>query len=156
MRHARDPALACFRTVCALACAMAIVPLGVGVRAQTPAAAPASTVHRLVMQVSDADPAKWNLALNNARNVQADLGRDKVTVEIVAYVPGLGMLKMDSVVGARVAEAIDQGVRLLACENTMTHQKISQADMLPRLGYVPSGVVQLMQRQQQGYAYIRP
>lgn len=108
------------------------------------------------MQVSDADPAKWNLALNNARNVQADLGRDKVTVEIVAYGPGLGMLKMDSVVGARVAEAIDQGVRLLACENTMTHQKISQADMLPRLGYVPSGVVQLMQRQQQGYAYIRP
>jgi intracellular sulfur oxidation DsrE/DsrF family protein len=47
-------------------------------------------------------------------------------------------------------------VRVFACENTMTNQKLVRADMLPRIAYVPSGVVQLMQRQQQGYAYIRP
>ena len=44
--------------------------------------------HRVVFQVSDNDPAKWNLALNNARNVQADLGKDEVEIEIVAYGPG--------------------------------------------------------------------
>lgn len=47
--------------------------------------------HRVVLQVSDSDPAKWNLALNNARNIQQDLGRQNVEVEIVAYGPGLGM-----------------------------------------------------------------
>jgi len=52
--------------------------------------------YKIVLQVSDADPAKWNLALNNARNVQEDLGKDNVEVEIVAYGPGLGMLKGDS------------------------------------------------------------
>ena len=46
---------------------------------------------RVVFQVSDADPAKWNLALNNARNVQQDLGQDNVQIEIVAYGPGLGI-----------------------------------------------------------------
>ncbi len=39
---------------------------------------------RVVFQVSDNDPAKWNLALNNARNVQQDLGKDNVQIEIVA------------------------------------------------------------------------
>ena len=75
---------------------------------------------QLVMQVSDNDPAKWNLALNNAKNVQTDLGARTSTIEIVAYGPGIGMLKADSVVGNRVAEAMAAGVKVVACENTMT------------------------------------
>jgi hypothetical protein len=61
--------------------------------------------NRVVMQVSDADPGKWNLALNNVRNLQADLGASNVEIEIVAYGPGIGMLKPDSVVGNRIGEA---------------------------------------------------
>jgi len=47
--------------------------------------------HKLVIQVSENDPAVWNLALNNAENVQEALGKDKVDIEIVAYGPGLNM-----------------------------------------------------------------
>ena len=112
--------------------------------------------NRAVFQVSDGDPQKWNLALNNARNVQDDLGKDAVELEIVVYGPGIGMLKMDSTVGNRVAEALKSGVKVVACENTMKAQHIVRADMLADIGYVPAGVVELMQKQQQGYAYIRP
>jgi len=112
--------------------------------------------HKVVFQVSDADPAKWNLALNNARNVQQDLGADKTAVEIVVYGPGIGMLKMDSPVGNRVTQALGTGVSVVACENTMRAQKLARADMLSDIGYVPAGVVQLMQRQKEGYSYIRP
>ena len=56
----------------------------------------AQVKQKVLFQVSDNDPAKWNLALNNARNVQADLGKDKVQIEIVAYGPGLNMLKAES------------------------------------------------------------
>jgi uncharacterized protein len=125
----------------------------VGAHAQS---ASAERQHKVVFQVSDADPAKWNLALNNARNVQQDLGKDKVAIEIVAYGPGIGMLRLDSVAGARVAEAMASGVSVVACENTMRNQKIGRDDMLPKIGYVAAGVVQLMTRQQEGYAYIRP
>lgn len=59
-----------------------------------------------MFQVGDADPAKWNLTLNNARNVHQDPGREKVAIEIVAYGPGIGMLKMDSVAGARITNAL--------------------------------------------------
>ncbi|HTP99382.1 MAG TPA: DsrE family protein [Casimicrobiaceae bacterium] len=116
----------------------------------------ASVRPRVVMQVSDADPAKWNLALNNAKNIQSDLGAANVDIEIVAYGPGIGMLKADSVVGNRIDEAVAAGVNVVACENTMRGQKLAKADMLAKVGYVSAGVVELMQKQQQGWAYIRP
>jgi intracellular sulfur oxidation DsrE/DsrF family protein len=135
--------------------ATATLALGaaLGARAQQ-GAAPAK--HRAVFQVSDADPQKWNLALNNVRNVQDDLGAEFTELEIVAYGPGIGMLKGDSTVAARVAAALKAGVKVVACENTMKAQKLSVADMLPAIGYVPAGVVELMLRQREGYAYIRP
>jgi intracellular sulfur oxidation DsrE/DsrF family protein len=113
--------------------------------------------HKAVFQVSDADPQKWNLALNNAKNVADDLGgEDAVDLEIVVYGPGIGMLKADSPVGKRVADALKNGVKVVACENTMKAQKLVYADMLPGIGYVPAGVVELMKKQREGYAYIRP
>ena len=119
-------------------------------------AQPAAQRSKVVIQVSDGDQAKWNLALNNARNIQADLGAANVDIEIVAYGPGIGMLKLDSPVANRVDEANAAGVKVLACENTMKGQKLVRSDMLGSVGYVNAGVVEIMQRQQQGWAYIRP
>lgn len=115
-----------------------------------------SARQHVVIQVSDNDPAKWNLALNNARNVQTDLGKDKVDVEIVAYGPGLAMLKSDSKVAPRLAQALDSSIGLMACENTMRNTKTTRADMYSGISYVDAGVVHLMKRQREGWAYIRP
>jgi len=111
---------------------------------------------KVVIQVSDNDPAKWSLALNNARNVQQDLGKDNVQIEIVAYGPGLGMLKAESKVADRLAQALDNDVGLLACENTMTNTKVSRDEMYGGIAYVKAGVTHIMKRQQEGWAYIRP
>ena len=112
--------------------------------------------NRVLIQVSDGDAAKWNLALNNARNLQTDLGAGNVDIEIVAYGPGIGMLKLDSPVANRIGEAKDAGVRIMACENTMKAQKLVRGDMLNGIGYVEAGVVEIMQRQQEGWTYLRP
>jgi len=111
---------------------------------------------KVVIQVSDGDAAKWNLALNNAKNLQTDLGAAKVDIEIVTYGPGIEMLKAESVVGNRVDEALKSGVKVFACENTMHGQKLTKPDMLAGIGYVSAGVVEIMEKQQQGWAYIRP
>lgn len=133
------------------ALAAAVVPAGAA-RAQAGDARP----NKVVLQVSDADPHKWALALSNAYNVQTGLGAETVDFEIVVYGPGIAMLKRDSTVGDRVASAMKSGVRFVACENTMEGQHLTPADMLPGIGYVPAAVIELMQKQQQGYAYIRP
>jgi intracellular sulfur oxidation DsrE/DsrF family protein len=111
---------------------------------------------RVIFQVSDNDPAKWNLALNNARNVQAELGKNNVQIEIVAYGPGLAMLKAESPAAARLAQALDDNVGLLACVNTMENTKTSKSDMYGGIGYVQAGVTHIMKRQKEGWAYIRP
>ena len=111
---------------------------------------------RVVIQVSDNDPAKWSLALNNAKNVQQDLGKQNVQIEIVAYGPGLGMLKAESKVADRLAAALDDSVGLIACENTMTNTKVSRSEMYGGIAYVKAGVTHIMKRQQEGWAYIRP
>ena len=112
--------------------------------------------NQAVFQVSDADPQKWNLTLNNVKNVIEELGAEKVDLEIVVYGPGIGMLKADSPVGKRIAEALKSGVKVVACENTMKSQNLVYANMLPEIGYVPAGVVELITKQREGYSYIRP
>lgn len=121
-----------------------------------PSAAQAAEKSKMVIQVSDSNPATWNLALNNAKNVQKDVGKDNVELEIVAYGPGIGMLKADAEVANRIDEAVGSGVKVMACENTMRGQKLGKEDMNTKIGYVPSGVVEIMKRQQEGYTYLRP
>jgi intracellular sulfur oxidation DsrE/DsrF family protein len=123
--------------------------------AEVPTATSAQAGAKVVFQVSDSDPGKWNLVLNNAANAQKDLGTTLVA-EIVAFGPGIGMLESDSPVAKRVQTALASGIKIVACENTMAALKLSHKDMLPGIGYVSAGVVELIERQQQGYAYIRP
>ena len=111
---------------------------------------------RVVVQVSEADPARWNLVLNNVKNLQDDLGAGNVEIEVVAYGPGIGMLKLDAVSNSRVSDAIKAGVQIAACENTMRNQKLERADMHPNVSYVPAGVTEIVQRQRDGWAYLRP
>lgn len=110
----------------------------------------------IVIQMSDNDAAKWNLALNNAKNLQEDVGAADVDIELVAYGPGINMFKLESPVAARIAEALKAGVKVVICENTMRGQKVTKDDMLPDLAYVPAGVTELMKKQQAGWAYLRP
>ncbi len=120
------------------------------------AAAAGPAKNKVVFQVSDSDPAKWNLALNNVRNLQTELPDDESDIEVVVYGPGIGMLKGDSPVAHRIADALKNGVKVVACENTMKGMKLTYADMLPAIGYVPAGVVEIVRKQQQGYSYVRP
>ena len=128
--------------------------IGAGAFAQT-----ATRTHkdRLVIQVTDNDPARWNMVLNNTKNAQDDVGgADKIDIEIVAYGPGINMLKADSVVGARVSELVKSGVKVVGCENTMKNFKLEKSEMLTTIGYVPAGITELMKKQQEGWAYVRP
>ena len=121
-----------------------------------PAAAQAQPAkNRALFQVTDNDPARWNLILNNMANLRDGVGGEGAEIELVAYGPGLLMLKADSPVKERLAEALKSGVKINACQQTMRGMKFVPGDMVPDIGYVPSGVVEVMRKQQQGWAYIR-
>ena len=139
----------------ALAAFVTAAPLP-GIAQSKPAQSKQAAKHRLVLQVSDAEPAKWKLALSNARNVQQDLGAQNVEIEIVAYGPGIDMLKSDSEAEPGVVQAMTDGVKVVACENTMRNRKLKREDMQGGIGYVGAGVVEIMEKQRAGWSYIRP
>ena len=111
---------------------------------------------RVVLQVSDDSPKTWNQALNVIENLQQTFGKENIDVKLVAFGFGLGILKLDSVAGSRVLDATKSGAQILACEITMRRQKLTKADMLPDIGYVPAGVVEIIKLQQQGWSVVRP
>jgi intracellular sulfur oxidation DsrE/DsrF family protein len=65
------------------------------------------------------------------------------------------MLRKDSPVAERVAAALKSGVRVVACQNSMRGFHLDTADLVPGVGQVPSGVVELIRREHAGYAYVR-
>ena len=121
-----------------------------------PAVATAAKRQKLLLQMSEADPARWNMALIYAKNVQDELGAANVDIEIVAFGPGINMIKFDSVANSRVTEAMKSGIAVVACENTLRTLKMSRSEIITGATFVPAGVVQIMRRQGEGWFYVRP
>lgn len=118
------------------------------------------TPHKIVIQVNSADEATQNLALNNAVNLQKEYGIDGVTVEVVAYGPGLSLLTRNGGEASKRVESLAmQDIAFSACGNTMANiekKTGKKPELLEGVGVVPAGVGRIMELQEQGYAYLRP
>lgn len=134
-----------------------------GVPAATPHAIE-KKAHRLVLQVNTNDAAMMNLALNNATNVAQyykDAG-EKVEIEVVTFGPGLHMLRDDtSPVKARIKSITTSTptISFKACGNTrenMHKAEDKEIPLIPEATVVKSGVVRVMELQEQGWTYVRP
>jgi intracellular sulfur oxidation DsrE/DsrF family protein len=120
--------------------------------------------HRLILQVNSNESAMMNLALNNATNVvqyYKDLG-EKVSVEVVTFGPGLHMLRADtSPVKPRI-EALalsSPEISFKACGNTRENMSKAESKEIPLITeakVVKSGVVRVMELQEQGWTYVKP
>lgn len=110
---------------------------------------------RALFQVSDDDPRKWALTLGSVFNALDTLGKDTTELEVVVYGPGIDMLRKGSNVAPKVADALKAGVRIMACQSTMHARELGPGDMLPDIGFVSSGVVEIMKREEAGWAYLR-
>ena len=126
----------------------------------------AAQPHRLLLQVDQNDPAVMNLALNNATNVieyYRAKGED-VSVDVVTYGPGLHMLRADtSPVQDRIKNLKDLAfpgkIQFSACNNTKEGMEKKEGHPIAIMSdavIVPSGVVRLMELQEQGWSYVRP
>jgi len=120
--------------------------------------------HYVAIHVDQSDPKVMNMALNNAKNITSyyESQGDTVVIEMVAYGPGLNMLvEGKSPVADRISAMSLQfeNLSFSACGNTMRKMAAKTGQevvLLDEATQVPSGVVQLVSLQEQGYAYIRP
>ncbi len=139
-------------------------PAKISALAKMSTAAGQEQPHRLAVQVDVNDPAVMNLALNNVSNAAQhyrELGQ-KVEIELVAFGPGLHMLRDDtSPVKARIksmSEAMPN-LTFAACGNTRENMTKAEAKDIPIISQakvVNAGVVRLMELQERGWSYLRP
>lgn len=128
------------------------------------AAVAEGVTHHVAIHVDQNDPQVMNMALNNAKNVSSYYASqgDEAIIEMVAYGPGLNMLvEGKSPVADRIsAMSLEMdNLSFAACGNTLKGMEAKAGHAVPLMSeavVVPSGVVRLIELQEQGYAYVRP
>ncbi len=135
------------------AAAMAFV---LAINTSSAAADNAQQKRRVVMQVNEDKSEVWNHALTLAENMQINAGKDNIEIEIVAMSPGIRMVAYDSSATGRVSKAIDNGVLVRACGNTMRIVGWSEDKLIPGVKTVPFGALEIIDRQNEGWAYLKP
>jgi len=156
----------CHRTIAAavgLLCTLAaFAPLS----AQKAAPATAGTSadkpfaeHHLALQLSDNDAKKQDLVISVANNLLKFYGPDKIAIEVVAFGPGIALLRADSPKRTYVDSLISQGVQFDICMNTVetiereTGQKVP---VNPKAKQIDVGVAQILALTEKGYTLVRP
>ena len=110
--------------------------------------------HKVVMQVSKVDPAAQLKVVGQINNILTAL--PDTQIEVVCHSEGLAMLvTAQSKVAAQVKTLHEQGVVFAACENTMKRNKLTKEDLLPESITVPSGLAEIILKQEEGWAYIK-
>ena len=115
----------------------------------------AQKTHKVVLQINTGDTTVWHGAMRNIANMQISLGNN-TQIEVVAHGSGIGLLIASKTTQqAKIAELAAMGVKFVACENTIRERKIDKATILPQSAFVPSGVSEIVLKQEEGWAYLK-
>jgi intracellular sulfur oxidation DsrE/DsrF family protein len=115
--------------------------------------------HKIVLQLSDNDPRKQALVISVANNLLKFYDPDKVAVEVVAFGPGIDLLRSESASRKQVESLIAQGVRFDVCLNTVDtieRETGKRPDIVPGATPVQVGVGQILFLMENGYTLVRP
>lgn len=115
---------------------------------------------RIVLQIADGDAESQTRVLSVANNLIKHYGGpDFVDIEIVAYGPGISLLYTDYPDGERISSLLANGVRFVACGNTLDtieRQTGKRPEVIPAAIRVQTGIARIVERAQQGFVVIRP
>ena len=149
-----------YRTIIAALFALAMMPvLPIAVAQQVPLQDKPFAEHKLVLQLSDGDERKQALVLSVANNLLKFYDPDKVAIEVVAFGPGIDLLRTGSDHRKQVESLIAQGVRFDVCLNTVDtveRETGKRPDIIPSATPVQVGVGQILFLTENGYTLVRP
>ncbi|MBY0396975.1 MAG: DsrE family protein [Thermoleophilia bacterium] len=136
----------------------AALSLALAAGAGSGARASAAGTLKAVVHVNFPDTGRQGHGLKNVENVLKALGpAEAAEVVVVCHGGGIGLVETARTEHAPGVKAlVEKGVRFVACENTMRSKSIRKEDLLPGVGTVPSGALEVIRRQHDGFAYFRP
>jgi uncharacterized protein len=137
-----------FISLLTLMSGMALGQMKKSTKAKTP------KVHKIVFQLSNGDPEVHKGLTRQLGHILEEAPTTKI--EIVCHGPGLDILVDNkTVVRDKITEFTAKGVKFLACENTMKQKNIERSSILPEAWYVGAGIIYIVEKQEQGWSYIK-
>ena len=111
--------------------------------------------HKVVIQISSADTMGHKGLMNNIKHIKEEWGND-VLIEVVVHGPGADLVTKEKATQAdAIQELIKKGVQFVLCRNTMKQRNILEDQVLPNVGFVPSGVREIILKQEAGWSYLK-
>jgi hypothetical protein len=165
MKHSLKHSLKHFWAHCSIVCALFVVLMTMAaspaVRAQQapPLQDKPFAEHRIVLQLSDNDAKKQALVISVAYNLLKAYDPDKVAIEVVAFGPGIDLLRTENANRKLVESLIAQGVRFDVCLNTVDtveRETGKRPEIIPAATPVQVGVGQILHLTENGYTLVRP
>ncbi len=113
--------------------------------------------YRAVFHIDEGTVARANMVLHNIANLLDDLGQDSVQVALVANGEGVkALVRSPNVHQRQIEDLAERGVAFLACRNSLRFLGLAEDDMLEPVAIIPAGVSELVKKQSEGWAYVRP
>lgn len=110
---------------------------------------------KAVVHVNFADSERQEDALGNIGNILK--AAPTAQIEVVCHGKGINLVVTKQSKHAEKMEALmKQGVHFVACENTLKKKAIEKAALVSGVTTVPSGAIEVLRKQQEGYGYFRP
>lgn len=109
----------------------------------------------VVVHLDEAEPDKHASVLRNIRNLADELGGES-PIELVVHGPGIAAVLDDAVHADQIRQILSRGITVSACANTLREKDVPTNRLLAGVQVVPAGIAQLVRRQREGWAYVRP
>lgn len=112
------------------------------------------SAYQVVFQVPREGAEFHETVVRNVRNVGVEL--DDVAIRVVAHGDGIEFATSRTAASTDVRAALEAGVEVLACQNTLRRKEIPEDEVLPGVRLVRAGLAELVRLQHDGWAYIHP
>ncbi len=140
--------------------AFAALALGAAGVRETPLADPKPSLEaprRIVVSLSEADPARANAVFSNIINIQSFYGQDLVRIMVVAYGPGVRhLIAAETQVAERVASLRAYDIEFVACGATLDTLGLGPEALIEGIEVVQNGLPEIVERTLEGWVHLRP
>lgn len=132
------------------------VSLGFGDEPEKPKTKVEKSMLKAVIHINFFDSDRQKHGLKNVSNILKEV-EGEAEIVVVCHGAGIDLLvKEKSQHGDEVERLIKEKVRFAACENTLRDKAIPKDKLLPGVTTTPSGAVEVIRKQQEGFGYFKP
>ena len=113
---------------------------------------------KVVIQLYYSDVKRVNQTIGSIYNILKEYPSETLKVVVVTYGPGMRAIKKDydKHTLLRIQSLMEYDVEFIGCRNTMESMHWKDSDFIEDVSFVQAGIVELIERQVDGYIAVNP